>query len=50
MVNGLFLDNLERDLELVNHMNSMAQMLPTEKKRILPGAPFRRCIYGPVWI
>ncbi|KTC92383.1 patatin-like phospholipase family protein [Fluoribacter dumoffii] len=41
MVNGLFLDNLERDLELVNHMNSMAQMLPTEKKAHSPWRPIQ---------
>ncbi|HHF7368150.1 TPA: patatin-like phospholipase family protein [Legionella bozemanae] len=29
MVNGLFLDNLERDLEMVSHMNHMAHMVPT---------------------
>ncbi len=29
MVNGLFLDNLERDLEMVSHMNHMARMVPT---------------------
>ncbi|WP_454785554.1 patatin-like phospholipase family protein [Legionella sp. WA2024007413] len=32
MVNGLFLDNLERDLEMVGHMNHMARMIPTEKE------------------
>ncbi|VEB32683.1 patatin-like phospholipase family protein [Legionella cherrii] len=41
MVNGLFLDNLERDLEMVSHMNSMAHMLPPEKKEHAPWRPIQ---------
>jgi NTE family protein len=32
MINGLFLDNLERDIEMISHMNSMARLLPPEKQ------------------
>ncbi|KTD67703.1 MULTISPECIES: patatin-like phospholipase family protein [Legionella] len=41
MVNGLFLDNLERDLEMVSHMNTMAHMLPMEKKEHAPWRPIQ---------
>ncbi|MCC5015779.1 MULTISPECIES: patatin-like phospholipase family protein [unclassified Legionella] len=33
MINGLFLDNLDRDIELINHMNNIASLVPPEKKQ-----------------
>lgn len=33
MINGLFLDNLERDIEMINHMNNIARLLPAEKEQ-----------------
>ncbi|STY28252.1 patatin family protein [Legionella wadsworthii] len=40
MVNGLFLDNLERDLEMVNYMNHMSRMVSPEKQDV-PWRPIR---------
>lgn len=39
MLNGLFLDNLDRDIETVNHMNEIARMLSLWKKRRSPWRP-----------
>lgn len=39
MLNGLFNDNLERDIELVNHMNDIANLLSIWKKRKSPWRP-----------
>ncbi|WED44595.1 patatin-like phospholipase family protein [Legionella cardiaca] len=36
MINGLFLDNLDRDIEMINHMNNIASLLPVEKKEDSP--------------
>ena len=39
MLNGLFLDNLDRDIETVNHMNDIARLLSIWKKRRSPWRP-----------
>ncbi len=39
MLNGLFLDNLDRDIEMVNHMNDIARLLSMWKKRHSPWRP-----------
>jgi NTE family protein len=39
MLNGLFLDNLDRDIEFVNRMNDIAQLLSLWKKRRSPWRP-----------
>ncbi|WP_133127593.1 patatin-like phospholipase family protein [Legionella nagasakiensis] len=39
MLNGLFLDNLDRDIELVNRMNDIARLLSMWKKRHSPWRP-----------
>ncbi|KTD25414.1 patatin family protein [Legionella lansingensis] len=39
MINGLFLDNLDRDIEMINHMNNIAHLLPMEKKQQSPWRP-----------
>ena len=39
MLNGLFLDNLERDIEMVNRMNDIARLLSMWKKRYSPWRP-----------
>lgn len=39
MLNGLFLDNLDRDIEMVNRMNDIAQLLSMWKKRHSPWRP-----------
>jgi len=39
MLNGVFLDNLDRDLEMVNHMNEIARLLSMWKKRRSPWRP-----------
>ena len=39
MLNGLFLDNLDRDIEFVNRMNDIAQLLSMWKKRRSPWRP-----------
>jgi len=39
MLNGLFLDNLDRDIETVNHMNDIAQLLSVWKKHRSPWRP-----------
>lgn len=39
MLNGLFLDNLDRDIEMVNRMNDITQLLSIWKKRSCPWRP-----------
>lgn len=39
MLNGLFLDNLDRDIETVNHMNDIARLLSIWNKRKSPWRP-----------
>lgn len=39
MLNGLFLDNLDSDIEMVNRMNDVAQLLSMWKKRHSPWRP-----------
>lgn len=39
MLNGLFLDNLDRDVELVNRMNEISHLLSSWKKRSSPWRP-----------
>ncbi|VEG91429.1 patatin-like phospholipase family protein [Legionella spiritensis] len=39
MLNGLFLDNLDRDIELVNRMNDIARMISLWRKRRSPWRP-----------
>lgn len=39
MLNGLFLDNLDRDIEMVNRMNEIAQMISLWNKRNSPWRP-----------
>ncbi|MCR9191443.1 MAG: patatin-like phospholipase family protein [Gammaproteobacteria bacterium] len=39
MLNGLFLDNLDRDVELVNRMNEISHLLSMWKKRSAPWRP-----------
>lgn len=39
MMNGLFLDNIERDIEMVNRMNEIATLLSLWKKRRSPWRP-----------
>lgn len=39
MLNGLFLDNLDRDIEMVNRMNDIAELLSMWKKRYSPWRP-----------
>ncbi|MDI9817804.1 MULTISPECIES: patatin-like phospholipase family protein [unclassified Legionella] len=36
MINGLFLDNLDRDIEMINHMNNIVRLLPMEKQQQSP--------------
>ncbi len=39
MLNGLFLDNLDRDIEMVSRMNDIARLLSLWKKRRAPWRP-----------
>lgn len=39
MLNGLFLDNLDRDIEMVNRMNDIARLLSLWRKRNAPWRP-----------
>src|SRR3990167_3477037 len=39
MLNGLFLDNLDRDIEMVNRMNEIAKMISMWNKRYSPWRP-----------
>lgn len=47
MFNSLFLDNLDRDIELVNHMNSIAELLSRWKMRRSPWRPIDICYMRP---
>lgn len=52
MFNGLFLDNLDRDIEMVNRMNEIATLLSMWKKRRSRGARLQRSICGlaEIWL
>lgn len=39
MLNGLFMDNLDRDIEMVNRMNEIAKMISLWNKRYSPWRP-----------
>lgn len=39
MLNGIFLDNLDRDIELINRMNEVTRLLSMWKKRTSPWKP-----------
>lgn len=39
MLNGLFMDNLDRDIEMVNHMNDITRLISLWKKRRSPWHP-----------
>jgi NTE family protein len=39
MLNGLFLDNLDRDIEMLNRMNDISRLLSMWKKRYSPWRP-----------
>lgn len=39
MLNGIFLDNLDRDIELINRMNEVTRLLSMWKKRSSPWRP-----------
>lgn len=39
MLNGLFLDNLDRDIEMLNRMNDIGQLISMWKKRNAPWRP-----------
>lgn len=41
MLNGLFLDNLDRDIEMVHRMNDISQLLSMWKKRHSPWRPIQ---------
>ncbi|MGQ3891491.1 patatin-like phospholipase family protein [Legionella sp. CNM-4043-24] len=41
IMNGLFLDNLDRDIEMVNRMNDIARLLSMWKKRRSPWRPIQ---------
>ena len=41
MLNGLFLDNLDRDIEMVNRMNEIATLLSVWKKHRSPWRPIK---------
>jgi len=41
MLNGLFLDNLDRDIEMVNRMNEISMLLSIWKKRHSPWRPIK---------
>lgn len=47
MFNGLFLDNLDRDIEMVNHMNEIAMLLSIWKKRYAPWRPIQTLYLRP---
>jgi NTE family protein len=47
MLNGLFLDNLDRDIEMVNRMNDIAGLLPIWKKRRSPWRPIETLYLRP---
>ncbi|MFA5958947.1 MAG: patatin-like phospholipase family protein [Tatlockia sp.] len=47
MLNGLFLDNLDWDIEMVNRMNEIARLLSMWKKRRAPWRPIETCHLRP---
>jgi NTE family protein len=47
MLNSLFLDNLDRDIENVNRMNDIAHLLSIWKKRQSPWRPIDMCCIRP---
>lgn len=47
MVNGLFLDNLDRCLEMVHRMNELVHMIPSERKPDSPWRPVRTLYLRP---
>ena len=47
MFNGLFLDNLDRDIEMVNRMNEIATLLSMWKKRRSPWRPINTLYLRP---
>jgi len=47
MLNSLFLDNLDRDIENVNRMNDIARLLSIWKKRHSPWRPVETCHLRP---
>lgn len=47
MLNGLFLDNLDRDIEMVNRMNDIARLLSMWKKRRSPWRPINTLYLRP---
>lgn len=47
MLNGLFLDNLDRDIEMVNRMNEIAKLLSLWKKRHSPWRPIETLYLRP---
>lgn len=47
MLSGLFLDNLDRDIEMVNRMNDIARLLSLWKKRYSPWRPIKTLYIRP---
>ncbi len=47
MLNGLFLDNLDRDIEMVNRMNDISELLSMWKKRRSPWRPIETLYLRP---
>jgi NTE family protein len=47
MLNGIFLDNLDRDIEMVNRMNEIASLLSLWKKRRSPWRPVQTLYLRP---
>ncbi len=47
MLSGLFLDNLDRDIEMVNRMNDIARLLSLWKKRYSPWRPIKTLYLRP---
>lgn len=47
MLSGLFLDNLDRDIEMVNRMNDIARLLSLWKKRYSPWRPIKTIYIRP---
>lgn len=47
MLNGLFLDNLDSDIEMVNRMNEIARLLSMWKKRRSPWRPINTLYLRP---
>lgn len=47
MLSGIFLDNLDRDIEMVNRMNDIARLLSLWKKRHSPWRPIKTTYFRP---